>query len=484
MTYLKIRRLLGASCFISFFLPHFAAAQEEVDAGTEGSAVSGLQMTASMASVKKDLASAQQRLNAQREAIASEKPKLSAVFEKARAELLEKRRKARIARMAKVDRDAMLKGLEQKHYVAGKDYAFVDGQLKDYGLMFETFLLPGEEKIYQSAMGGVRDLDGSFAERMKKRLLVLEAGVSRLELMLGGGVVEGEAVAADGEVKAGRFALAGPAMWFSSIDGKLVGAVMREKASQSPKVRQGEEEGVQSLLAGQQATMKIDVTGGKAQALASLEADKLDIFRKGGFWIWPILGIALFSAISGVVKLMQIIRIRTPHGHWVAGILSALREGDADEAKSQAAGVVHPVSDVVGYCLDYIKAGPDVVEEVLYERLIGVQNKLQAGLPLIAITAATAPLLGLLGTVAGMIRTFNVITVSGTGDAKPLAGGISEALITTLFGLVVAIPALIIHALLSRRCQGIIQNTEKLGLTLVNGLRGESALKARPNESP
>jgi len=88
-----------------------------------------------------------------------------------------------------------------------------------------------------------------------------------------------------------------------------------------------------------------------------------------------------------------------------------------------------------------------------------------------AITAAVAPLLGLLGTVAGMIRTFNVITVSGTGDAKPLAGGISEALITTLFGLVVAIPALIIHALLSRRCQGIIQNTEKLGLTLVNGLR-------------
>lgn len=102
-----------------------------------------------------------------------------------------------------------------------------------------------------------------------------------------------------------------------------------------------------------------------------------------------------------------------------------------------------------------------------------MQNKLQSWLPFIAVTAATAPLLGLLGTVSGMIRTFNVITVSGTGDAKPLAGGISEALVTTLFGLVVAIPALIIHALLSRRCQGIAQTTEKLGLTLVNGLRGE-----------
>ena len=124
-------------------------------------------------------------------------------------------------------------------------------------------------------------------------------------------------------------------------------------------------------------------------------------------------------------------------------------------------------------CLTYVKAGPDVVEEVLYEQLIGVQNKLQSWLPFIAITAATAPLLGLLGTVSGMIRTFNVITISGTGDAKPLAGGISEALVTTLFGLIVAIPALIIHALLSRRCQGIFQNTEKLGLTFVNGLRNK-----------
>ena len=63
---------------------------------------------------------------------------------------------------------------------------------------------------------------------------------------------------------------------------------------------------------------------------------------------------------------------------------------------------------------------------------------------------------------------------------SPLQGGISEALVTTLFGLVVAIPALIIHALLSRRCQGIIQNTEKLGLTLVNGLRGEKFQKPNP----
>ena len=178
--------------------------------------------------------------------------------------------------------------------------------------------------------------------------------------------------------------------------------------------------------------------------------------------------------ICGLIKFAQIIRIRTPEADWVTRILAALRAGDQAEAEALAGRAIHPVSGVVQQCLGYIKAGPDVVEEVLYEQLIGVQNKLQSWLPFIAVTAATAPLLGLLGTVSGMIRTFNIITVSGTGDAKPLAGGISEALVTTLFGLVVAIPALIIHALLSRRCQGIVQNTEKLGLTLVNGLRGKS----------
>jgi len=91
----------------------------------------------------------------------------------------------------------------------------------------------------------------------------------------------------------------------------------------------------------------------------------------------------------------------------------------------------------------------------------------------IAVTAATAPLLGLLGTVSGMIRTFNLITLFGSGDPKPLAGGISEALVTTLFGLVVAIPALILHAFLSRRSQGIVQTTERLGLSFVNSLRSK-----------
>ena len=426
-------------------------------------------------SIQQDLDGATKRLVEQREAIAAEKPVIGKSFHETRAQLVEKRRKVRIARMAKYDRDALFKELEKKHHSYVQDHDYIAGQLLDYGLKFETFLLPGERALHQKVLAGLRRQDAGLSISPKavlqSRLAVVEAGMGHLEGLLGGSIVQGEAVAPDGELKSGSFALAGPAAWFVAEDGTLAGAIVRQKGSENPRVLPGSRGEIKTIIAGGQAKLGIDVTGGKALALATLESDKLDIFRKGGFWIWPILTIALFSALCGIVKFIQIVRILTPQPEWVAGILASLREGDEQKAMSLAKKSSHPVAGVMQRCLAYVKAGPDVVEEVLYEQLIGVQNKLQSWLPFIAITAATAPLLGLLGTVSGMIRTFNVITVSGTGDAKPLAGGISEALVTTLFGLIVAIPALIIHAMLSRRCQGIIQNTEKLGLTFVNGLR-------------
>ena len=435
-----------------------------------------------LTSIKKDLTKAQQELTAQREAIAAEKPELAKSFDVIRADLVEKRRTARIARMSVTDREALFRELEKKHYLSEQDYTFIDGELLDYGLTWETFLLPGEQASYQSTIDNLRSQAGAPVEQMKKRLTALEAGMERLEKLLGGVSVQGEAVAPDGKVKQGTFALAGPAVWFMAEDDSLAGSVVREKGSGSPKVLPGERSEIQTIIAGGESAVSVDVTGGKALALAALEEDKLDIFRKGGFWIWPILAIALVSAVCGIIKFTQIIRIRTPDNDWISKILAALSSGDEATAEELAGKVYHPASGVVSRCLDFVKAGPDVAEEVLYEQLIGVQNKLQSWLPFIAVTAATAPLLGLLGTVSGMIRTFNVITVSGTGDAKPLAGGISEALVTTLFGLVVAIPALIIHALLSRRCQGIAQTTEKLGLTLVNGLRGERFAKSNTEQ--
>jgi biopolymer transport protein ExbB len=88
----------------------------------------------------------------------------------------------------------------------------------------------------------------------------------------------------------------------------------------------------------------------------------------------------------------------------------------------------------------------------------------------VAISASAAPLLGLLGTVTGIMNTFSLITIYGTGDVKTLSSGISEALITTEYGLIVAIPSLLLHAFLSSKVRKIVNNLEATGVSFVNEL--------------
>ncbi len=86
----------------------------------------------------------------------------------------------------------------------------------------------------------------------------------------------------------------------------------------------------------------------------------------------------------------------------------------------------------------------------------------------LGMLAAIAPLLGLLGTVTGMINTFHVITYFGAGDPRMMSGGISEALITTMLGLSVAIPVMLCHTLLTRKVETMIARMEEKSVTLVN----------------
>ena len=123
-----------------------------------------------------------------------------------------------------------------------------------------------------------------------------------------------------------------------------------------------------------------------------------------------------------------------------------------------------------------------MLEEILYERIIDAQVRLEKALPLVAVTAATAPLLGLLGTVTGMIAVFRQITNFANPESSELARGISEALVTTKFGLITAIPALIIHALLSWRLQGVVAKMETFASRLVNLAANGNADK-KPDEA-
>ncbi len=418
-------------------------------------------------------AEALEALEQTRERIAEEKPGLAREFAETELELREKRRLVRIARTSLADREAEVRQLERDLATRRQDATYLAGLLKEHALRTDTLATPGQPMLDLAPEAVVPDT-ADPASTLDARLPVIDAAIDQLEALLGGSTQSGRAATPDGEILDGTFAAVGPVSWFASADGRIAGEARPSRNGEFPRIHPLPSAApVAALTAGEPADLGIDVTGGKAEVLAEVEGGFVNLIRKGGLWIWPILFLAALSLAFGCVKFLSLIRIREPGDAWINAILNALDAGDREKAAGLARDASHPVGPVIEKLIALpAGASADQAEETLYEQLMSVQSRAGSLLPVIAVTAATSPLLGLLGTVSGMIATFNLITVFGSGDPKPLAGGISEALVTTLFGLMVAIPALILHAFLSRRAQGIVETTERLGLAFVNGVRG------------
>jgi biopolymer transport protein ExbB len=130
----------------------------------------------------------------------------------------------------------------------------------------------------------------------------------------------------------------------------------------------------------------------------------------------------------------------------VSAIVSRVQDGDADGARAVALKARGPASHVMVAGIDALTKSDEEREAAMESALLAEAPHLERSLSLLAALAGVAPLLGLLGTVSGIIRTFDTISVAGTSNPRLLSGGISEALITTQLGLIVAIPLLLAHA--------------------------------------
>lgn len=430
------------------------------------------EIPAALKQAQVDLKQALTALEKTREAIAAEKPKITADFRKSEQELLEKRRLVRIARLSKEDRAQELRQLQTDLSTRRQDANYLSGLLKDHALKTTTLSNPGAPKLEIDPATIAAEIDNP-ASSLQQRLAILDASVTHLEELLGGSTAPGKAADPSGHIRDGTLAAVGPVSYFLSVDKAHGGDVISNKSGEIPHYFPGKPADIASLASGKTIDLPLDPTLGNARAMDEIDGGFLDMVRKGGLWVWPIMFLALLSLAFGLVKLAQFSRFREPTDAWITAILAALRTGDREKALQLASERNHPAGAVMAKLISVSENSADLVEETLYEQLMAVQSKASSLLSVIAVTAATSPLLGLLGTVSGMIATFNLITLFGSGDPKPLAGGISEALITTLFGLVVAIPALILHAFLSRRAQGIVQTTERLGLSFVNGLKAK-----------
>jgi len=132
-----------------------------------------------------------------------------------------------------------------------------------------------------------------------------------------------------------------------------------------------------------------------------------------------------------------------------------------------------PIGRILAAGLANAKHGREIMKESIQEEASHVVHEMERFLTALGTVAAIAPLLGLLGTVIGMIKVFAQLELEGAGNAAALAGGISEALITTAAGLTVAIPALIFHRYFSRRVDEIVVDMEQDALRLVEIVHGD-----------
>jgi biopolymer transport protein ExbB len=151
-----------------------------------------------------------------------------------------------------------------------------------------------------------------------------------------------------------------------------------------------------------------------------------------------------------------------------------LNSKENDKALAFAEKQKGVVAKIVTTCLRHSRWNRSSAEKAVKEILIDEVPQLEKHLPTLAVIAGAAPLLGLLGTVTGMISLFEVITNYGTGDPKILAGGISEALITTEAGLMIAIPVMLLHNYLKNQSRHIQAEMEKHAIRILNRLWPES----------
>ena len=183
-----------------------------------------------------------------------------------------------------------------------------------------------------------------------------------------------------------------------------------------------------------------------------------DHLRAGGVVMLPL---ALISLVMWVLIIDRAFFFRRLH-HKNMGTLEVFEHISADRMPDpqKFKGAVFLL---VAQFLSLRSGDRDLDRFILDETLLKMNRSLTEYLPLIGVLAAIAPFLGLLGTVTGLISTFEVLSVFGTGNAKAMAGGISEALITTQTGLLVAVPGFYMKGFLDRRARKLQQHIAVVG---------------------
>ena len=197
----------------------------------------------------------------------------------------------------------------------------------------------------------------------------------------------------------------------------------------------------------------------------------LELVKSGGWLMAPIILCSVAAMAIIVERLWSLQRERVVPEDLVARAWQWASTGALTEERMQALREGSPLGRILAACLASRHLDRELMKEYIEEVGRHVAHELERYLNALGTIAAITPLLGLLGTVIGMIKVFAVITAQGVGEPRVLAGGISEALVTTAAGLTVAIPSLLFHRMLRGRVDALVVTMEQEALRMVGALQ-------------
>lgn len=205
----------------------------------------------------------------------------------------------------------------------------------------------------------------------------------------------------------------------------------------------------------------------------------LELVVAGGWLMVLILLCSVVVLAICIERLYTLNPKKIAPPHLLATVWRQLKAGEMDAARLKTLRQSSPLGRILAAGLANAYHGRDVMKESIEEAAGHVIHDLERYLNTLGTIAAVSPLLGLLGTVMGMIKVFAEIMAQGTGNASALAGGISQALITTAAGLTVAIPALVMHRYFTGKIDGIVVELEQETIKLVDALHSEEHAEER-----
>jgi len=193
----------------------------------------------------------------------------------------------------------------------------------------------------------------------------------------------------------------------------------------------------------------------------------------------PIILCSIVAIAIVIERFWTLSAARITPKYVLAQVWTWLKNNQLDSAKLRELRLSSPLGQILAAGLLNSKYGREAMIESIEQAAAQVVHDMERYLNTLGTIAAITPLLGLLGTVVGMISVFSEIMLQGTGNANALAGGISQALITTAAGLTVAIPTFMFHRYFTRKVDSLVLNLEQESIKLVDALHSDRKVEVK-----